>query len=321
MNIRLLLSFLSRTTRKTKAVKQKAFLLNLPLALVYDIFDELQLAEKVLLSQTCRDLWYTLRCQCSSAMAQATAVERLKCLALLGDILPDHRLCTSCRSLHLLDPKDLPDTHHDKLYLSCPAPETMCSRHCFMPFYPIAFRHVQLAIKYTRLDGVHQDYRADILRKFTTFIPHFCSMRLNFGADPVIIRGRFILMTVFTFYTAVEPISSSNLSQAYFQICPHLGAGSPLIPDNTLLAAARFASNDGQRGLHQELHSCDRCPTDFRIEIYDRRATLCVWQDLGDGSSPADPYWRSHIRDEGNNLFKGKKISYEHASVRMFYYR
>lgn len=321
MDIRRLLAFFPRRTRKKDAVKKNSSLLDLPLELLHDIFDELHLPEKILLSQTCRDLWYKLRYQCSSAIRQASAVERLECLAVLGDILPDHRLCTSCRALHLLDPKDLPVTGYDKFYTPCPARETSWSRHRLMPYYAIAFRHVQLAIKYTRLKDIHQDYRASILQKFTVSIPRWYSMRLNFTAEPVIINGRFILMTIFVFYTAVGPMSFSNLSQAHFHICPHLGVG-PLILDNRLVAAIRLAFNvaDAKRGSHQKAHSCDRCPTDYRIVVKDRRATFYAWQDLGAGISPEDPYWRSHIWDEENGLFKGTRFSYEHGSVRDLYY-
>jgi hypothetical protein len=34
--------------------------------------------------------------------------------SVLGDILPDRRLCTHCCALHLVDPKDLPVTGYDK---------------------------------------------------------------------------------------------------------------------------------------------------------------------------------------------------------------
>lgn len=233
---------------------------------------------KVLLSQTCRALWYPLRCKSSSAVEEATAVKRLECLAVLRDILPDRRLCTFCRALHLLDPKNLPVTGFDRFYKPCPAPETIWSRHRLMPYYAIAFRHVQLAMKYTRLEGIHQDYRASILQRFTISIPRFYSMRLKFTAEPLVVHGKFILMTIFAFYEDVGPISFSTLSQAHSQFCSHLDAGNFLHPNNPLLAAIRFAFNeaDGQRDLHQKVHSCDRCPTDYSIVIKDRRATLYI---------------------------------------------
>lgn len=318
MHIRQLFDFFPFIRRRKGRVKQNSSLLDLPLDLLYDILDQLQLPEKLLLSQTCRDLWCTLRSQCSSAIQQATAVERLECLAVLGDMLPDHRFCTSCRALHHLDTKDLPTMRNDIFHRPCPAPEAMWSRHRLMPYYSIAFRHVQLAIKYTRLTRVHQEYRARILQKFTISIPPFYS----FTAEPSIIQGRFILMSTWAFPKAVGPMAVSTLSQMHFQICPHLGKGISLIPENPLIAAIRFASNvaDGQHGVLQDENSCDRCPTDFMISVEDKRAILCVWQDLGAGTSSADPYWRSHIYSKENNLFKGTSFSYEHGSVREFYY-
>ncbi len=122
-------------------------------------------------------------------------------------------------------------------------------------------------------------------------------MGLKFTSEPVIVHGRFILMTTFAFYEIVGPISFSTLPQAHFQFCPHLGAGEPLNPDKPLPAAICFAFSvaDGQRGLYQKVHSCNRCPTGHLIAIEDRRATLYIWQDLGAGTSPTDPYWNSPL--------------------------
>ena len=173
--IRSLLGFFRRTAKKKDAVKQDSLFLNLPLAPVYDIFDELQLAQKIWLAQTCRDMWYILRHQCSSAMRQATVEERLECLTRLGNILPDHRLCTSCPALHILDPKDLPVVRYD----NCPSPESAWDFRYLALCYSLAFRHVQLAVKYTRVKDYYQDYRAIILQPFRITIPKFYSMRLT----------------------------------------------------------------------------------------------------------------------------------------------
>lgn len=142
---------------------------------------------RIFFSQTCRDLRFLLRSKC---------YERLVFLGVLGDILPDHRLCTYCRTLHLVDHKDLPITAYDTFYKPCPAPEPIWSRHRLNPYYAIAHRHAQLAIKYTRLNHVHQPYRASILQKFTQpLCKGFFSMRLKFSAEPIVVHGRFILMT------------------------------------------------------------------------------------------------------------------------------
>lgn len=268
MYIRRLFSFFSRTKRDKKAMKQKSPFFDLPLALVYDIFDELPLAEKVLLSQTCRDLWYKLRCKYSSAMAKATAVERLECRTILGDILPDHQFCTSCRSLHLLDPKGLPVTGYERFSHPCPGPKIISKRDSLIPCYSITFHRVQLAIQHNRLKGVHQDYCASIMQRFTTSVPRYYSMQMHISADPVVIDGRFILMTIYNFHTAGKPMSSMDLSQAHLQICPHLGAGSHVITDNPLLAAIRSAPNRCRYGCSRgDYFSCDRCPTDFHMQF------------------------------------------------------
>ena len=317
MHLHQLLASFQLIRSKKGVVKQNSSLLDLPQDLVFDIFDELQLPEKILLSQTCRDLWHTLRGQCSSAIRQATAVERLECLAVLGDILPDHRLCFTCRALHLLDPNDLPTKINNNFHKPCPAPEEMLSPHNLVSHYLIAFHHVQLAIKYTRLARVHQDYCASILQKYT----YSFQRGYSFTAEPAVVHGRFILMITWDFYMAAGPTLFSQVTQAYLRICPHLFTGAPHIP-SPLLAAIRFAYNvpHSQRGLLQKRDSCDRCPTDFLISVEDGRAKLCVWQDLGDGTSPADPYWRSHIWNLENDLYKGTNFSYKHGSVRDLYY-
>lgn len=243
MDLRRLLTLFSRLIRNRRTVKQDSRFLDLPLTLIYDIFDELQLPEKILLSQTSRDLWYSLRYKCSSVMQKATAVERLSCLAVLGSILPDHRLCTYCRALHLVDLKDLPVTALDNPHRPCPAPETPWDRHRLMCYYSIAFRHVQMALKYTRLGDLHQGYRASILQTFTTSFPISQSMKLKFTAKSTIVNGRFLLMTTFLYYEVDGLISYSQFSQLHFRFCAHLGAGKFLKPDNPLFTAVRLASD------------------------------------------------------------------------------
>ena len=45
-----------------------------------------------------------------------------------------------------------------------------------------------------------------------------------------------------------------------------------------------------------------------------------MWQDLGDGISPTDPYWTSHIPSENNGLYRGAKFDYEHGSIADMFY-
>ena len=149
MALRRILALCAYIIKYKSPTQQKSLLLHLPLDIVLAIYDELSLYARILLSQICRDLRLLLHSKCYSSVRKASAAEHLDLLAGLGDILPDHRLCHHCRALHLVDPRNLPLTNYDGLYKPCAAPETIGSRHRLSPYYAIARRHVQLAIKYT----------------------------------------------------------------------------------------------------------------------------------------------------------------------------
>lgn len=297
-------------------------LLNLPLDLVYNIFDELQLHEKILFSQSCRTLWYAFRQKCSVAIRKATNDERLESLALLGDILPDRWLCTFCRALHLVDRRDIPVTGYEKYYRPCQASEDMWSGHHLMTYYAIAFRHIQLAMKYTRLPDIHQIYRKKILKRFTICLRRFYSMKLDFFAEPKIISNRFLLMFSFAFSETITRLSYETVSQAKIDLCPHLYLGEvrvgPANPLETALRAA-FDMADSHRRPHEAFHSCHRCPTDFSIAVKEKKTIITNWMDLGAGMRPEDPFWRSHLELPGHTPF-GPDLSFEHGSVRELYH-
>lgn len=258
-----LLTICSYIKRYWNPIRQESPFLDLPLDIVYLVFDELPLHGRILLSQTCRDLRSVLRSKCYSAVRKASAAERLALLRVLGDILPDRRLCTPCRALHLVDHKDLPVTDYDYYYRPCPAPERIWSRHYLNARYAVAHRHVQLAIKYTRLGNVHQRYRARISQRFTTSFPGYYSMNLEFTAEPLVVHGRFILMTTFDFHEAAAPLSFTTLSHAYARFCPHLALGGTRhLQGDPFMAVIRsaFDAVDGQGSSHEEVHFLGRLP-------------------------------------------------------------
>ena len=278
--------------------KQKSRFLQLPLELLLDIWDEVQLPETILLSQVCRALRDTLHARCLSAYAQATSKECLRSLAILGNIPPDHRSCTRCLALHPINPKDLPSAYGLDYRQSCPAPEPARSCHEMMPVYAIAFQHVQLAMKYTHLQHHHQDYRANLMRKFTSTWPSICPRRLRFIAEPRIIQGKLFLMAAIIYNQKSESSLLFNLSRANLSLCAHIGLKGAVSQDSdVLLSAVRRASQmaDDPYGSIRDIYSCDKCPTDYSIHYEQEKAIFCVWQDLGAGASPADPYRQSHL--------------------------
>ena len=328
MDLRRIIAFLSRTILRKSTVKQASLLLDLPLCLIYTIFDELQWPEKVMLSQTCKDLRYNLRQKCSSILRKATVLERLEYLTILGNILPDHYLCTACCVLHLVDPKDIPITDCNiigaNLYRApCPLPEPLWSRHRLHHNYAVAFRHVQLAIKYSRMGGGYQRYRASIMQRFVVSNRGISSIGYDFVAEPVIVRGRFILMTRFEFYGDVEEVSYWTFMKTTINFCPHHMTGKFNDHNDTfnILMRSLFRQSRNTSGPCQEAYSCSRCPSDYAIAIKDKRAIVSVWHDLGTGASTDDPYWQSHIWDYENNMYnKGTEFPYEHGSIEKMYY-
>ena len=280
-----------------------------------------------MLSQTCRDLRYHLRQKCSSIVHKTTALERLEHLTMLGNILPDRYLCTGCCALHLVDPKDIPitgcDMHGNNLYRTpCPSPELLWSRHRLNHNYAVAFRHVQLAIKYSRMKGVHQRYRANILQRFAVSYPRLSSIGYDFVSQPVIVRGRFILMTRFEFYKGVEEVSYSTFMKTTIMFCPHHSTSKFNDHNdafNTFMRSV-FRRSSNTSGLCHGAYSCTRCPSDYAIVIKDKGAIVSIWHDLGTGASPEDPYWRSHIWNNENNMFNGTEFPYEHGSIEKMYY-
>ena len=245
----------------------------------------------------------------------------MRSLAILGNILPDHRFCLPCLALHPINPKDLPSAYGLAYLRSCRAPEPARRRHESMPVYAIVFQYMQLAMKYTHLQHHQQDYRANLMRRFASTCPFIRSMRLRFIAEPRIVRGKFLLMATITFDQKSESSLLSNLSRANLTLCAHIGLKEAYSQDSdVLLSAVRRASQMADDGSTRDIYSCDKCPTDYSIHYNQERAMFSVWQDLGAGASPTDPYWQSHLWRDDNNGFLGLIFPYKHGSIRDLYY-
>lgn len=314
-----LLALYSGVIRYTRSIKQTSPLLNLPLDVILLIFDELPLHATILLSQTCTHFRSLLRSKYSLAIKKISDSERLELLVVLGNLLPHHWTCTQCRSLHQANQNDVP-YYQTNYYRPCPWPESLWSCHRVNQFYIIAYRHVQLATKYTR-EGMHHRHRAKILRKYAVRYPEYFSARLDFTAEPVIIDGRFILRTTYEFHELVKPLSLEIISEAFFGFCPHLHAVSLSGQLDQAISLAFQAADAGSSRSYAANHSCERCPTDYSITVLlGRHVTFDVFQDLGSGFSSTDPYWRSHILGDINSQPGGwTKFDYEHGSVRELY--
>ena len=298
-----------------KNVKQTSNLSHIPLEILLLIIDHLSLPERILLSQSCKGLWQVLRIQCSDDFKRASIDEQRDCLAVLGDTVSDYRYCEVCHRLHPLNLHDVPSSTDVQYFGFCLAPDCITTRHCMIMYYAIAFRHVQLATKYTRLKHYHQDYRSLLLQAYIKFVPNYYSMSLRFQATPNVVDGKFLLMTLYTFQS--ESISTAKLLRAGVVLCPHL---TPRQPDEhypSLYFSVCEAFERSPVGLSKS-SCCRKCPTEYYVKAEKSKFVFCIWQDLGNGRSVSDPYWSSHLWSEIDNT--KSDFEYRRGDIRKRWY-
>lgn len=102
-----------------------------------------------------------------------------------------------------------------------------------------------------------------------------------------------------------DSVSAALLSLV---VCPHLQR-----PLEKAITETKFEAIMTCRASHWDdpwlnnncstcsgLHQCQICPTEFQLDtkdydLFDKRLILTRWLDLGEGLTPGDPKWTSHI--------------------------
>ncbi|KAI0104656.1 hypothetical protein GGR51DRAFT_560918 [Nemania sp. FL0031] len=144
-------------------------LLQLPVDLIVDIAKFLAPADKVLLSQTCSSM---RDCLAKHSNANAAHLSRADYFAYLAGIargLPEKWVCDCCMALHTIDKYDKPTAKWRSS--RCPVYSTRpLWRHSRLHdthHIRIQHHHVQLALKYTRLQQRKYDsYLRDLLAPY-----------------------------------------------------------------------------------------------------------------------------------------------------------
>ncbi|KAJ3519379.1 hypothetical protein NM208_g14147 [Fusarium decemcellulare] len=148
-------------------------------------------------------------------------------------------------------------------------------------------RHVQLALKHTRL-GKRSPYLENISEPGPIIRPK------REALYPKIVNGRYIVL-----YTWTRTKSPGSLYQKDLEVlraCKHQCCWSsdnkklqPLNPfhnfERTINAALREVG-------HEVLGTCHRCATDFSVRVDNSVMTAWIWKDLGSEGSPMEPAWR-----------------------------
>ncbi|KAL9099923.1 MAG: hypothetical protein Q9163_004637 [Psora crenata] len=315
----------ARLRRCPSPIRQSSPFLHIPPELMLIIFDFLSLPARVALSQTCRGLRGNYGSQCHAELRKFNAQERIQFLGELSDLLPEFRACYYCSALHEIDTEDTPSTFRACLRSKRPSLEPARGCHSLNRSYSIAIRHVQLALKYTRLKNVHEKYRASLLATYKVNHTNYSSSNMTFIAEPKVEQGRFFLKTIWQFSGNATSLSPSDIDRVPFAICPHLRSSAlgrgPLFVALSDLYDLRQAKLEWPNDVScaSREGSCIKCPTDYTMDVAKsgKEVFIHVWQDLGTGTSPDDPYWKSYILDGYHNSpYVGEAFDYEHGSIR-----
>ncbi|RYP19051.1 hypothetical protein DL765_003547 [Monosporascus sp. GIB2] len=319
-------------------------LLQLPPELIYLVAEFFTPADIALFSQTCRSLRAIFGRHSNAAHLSRT--EYFAYLAGRARELPEQWVCEGCVALHPIVKRDTPASIYH--VSSCPLGwvtssltgcrygEIRIDSRLFYGQLRIEHRHVQLALKYTRLQR----------RKYNSYLralmaPHHnmrygprgrLPLKTHYSAYPKVVAGddgnlRFLLLSTWRYHKGLEDISLRNID--YQRICPHLRlshwtsrylCGHPCHVLEEVVEEALEARGDGQ----ERTGACPRCATDFSVQLTSEYLDLHVWQDFGPECSPVDLAWKSQSADRGldgvrNCSLMGPTLYHQPGSIRKLY--
>lgn len=304
-------------------------ILRLPPELVLDVADFLSPDSQLLLSHSCRKLRTAMGHMTADRLSQS---ERLHYLTALGSNRAKKWVCEQCTTLHHADRHDCPSTPRNR---SCQRPFDLSRRYYWHSSYSVYHRHVQLALKYSRL-GQPKNQK-HLKRLLAPFYDGFYTDLLrrevlitSFATTPKIVNRRYLQRSVYTYQQDTEPVTTATIG--CLGICPHQGFGMlqwwPIIEERARQAGVPIKPprpkdllRDTMRQAFErpgkELRgSCELCPTDFSVKVTLAKATLRVWQDFGAEGTSLDRCWRAHVE---NNEGLWEAFGRERGSVRVLY--
>ncbi|TRX96313.1 hypothetical protein FHL15_002585 [Xylaria flabelliformis] len=278
----------------------KAYLLQLPIELIHLINSFLTPVDLALLSLTCRSLRIILKDYTNTA--QLSHDERGSYLYYRARALPKVWACWDCKKFHPILKYDVPACFNERssCRIACQRGEGrmwadgMDNRN-FNNQIRFSHRHIQLALKYTRLQQ----------RKYNSYLqallaPHHnlwfggsreIPLKTHYSVYPKLVAGhdgnlRFMTLSTWRYYTEGRDISYWEIG--YQQICPHLhmnvhglqfGRHGPwVILENAFLRTLK--------GRGDGTGSCGRCGMDFRARLGPSYLEFHVWQDFGPEGPP-----------------------------------
>lgn len=292
----------SRRPQPRPIALESSALGKLPLELILRIARFLPPDSASSFSLCCRPIYFTLGTQYLKALEENEQLDRYKFLTLLERELPGCIACYYCKKLHAINKAH---RHlYSNRYYSCAGDYSSCwiadSKLATYLYIHIDFSFTvfQMAMKLHR-QGLDCSKLLSLLSYKTE--THFqdgyveqCTALTQIVAGSLFIREQRIFMIPPT-----QPIPIPW--DLHFVICPHF----PFISIRTfdrygdIIQTAHWDEpKDNQNG--EGIIQCKYCLTEFRIDFksfggHGNAMFVTRWQDLGDGRSPLDHKWQSHV--------------------------
>lgn len=313
--------------RKNAPRNARSALLNMPIELIREFSDELSPVDKILFTATCRPIRNTLGLSQLSDEEWELREQQFEYLARIGRDMPHKWFCEECMRHHPINMSDTPASP----LLSCPVGKLDRSefnsslRLIARGEYRLGRRHVQLALKYTRLgkdiSPRNRQYLGRLMASRQYSYSYMWNNETIYNAvriAPRVVDGRFLLKCIFEYRGNGRRVEREIMAGEF--VCRH----QSFLPENVVsdgpLLKFHKAVVDAFGKPGREVHShCPHCYTDFSIKASVRGVRLTVWHDLGTESSALDPVWRafvysSHLYPDGDEL-----VNYEPGRVRELY--
>ena len=283
-----------------KIVPKLSSLAEQPEDIVVLIAHKLSLGSKIILAQTCKSLYSMLSARCTSTVQSLQPNERWELLRTLEILLPNYRIFNECRALHFVDHEDLPTRDRSRPIISWKQRFGYEYDHNSIPGYVLSRRHVQLAIKYSRRPGLHDNYRANLLKPYSCSRSDLLGMQVDCAAEPVIVLNRFILKLSVDIEKRSGPVTFEDLSYLEVKVCPYLkcrvgnACSSECIVQKRLGWAVEATKR--KKGFGHSFESTIWPPSDFTIITKPGKLSFHMLHDLGNGEGTSDKFWGNHSK-------------------------
>jgi len=325
-----------RVLEKTSEAKPLNILESLPPELIIYIAEFLPLSSLILFALSCHAAYVTLGTrQWNHLRAEGQHEQHVDFLSQLAkDLPPNYIPCYHCRVLHQCEIRysdHLPTRPlHQYDVTACYKAEVVggVSKYIHKDFQ---FRTFQMAMKQYRL-GLDYKIWLDSLCRESKVCRIMGKFPSEFKAEARIVDSGLLFRSQRVIL--IPPgLTIRNLDRCSFHICRHIrltahgaNANFPDISECTINHQHAF-----ERCVRRsEVVHCTVCPTEYDFSLVECNslgvaAIITKWMDLGDGRTPLDPRWLSHLSQryiatgvlrEGEGITRRDPVRSDHASIR-----